>query len=223
MLRKVLCSLLILMSGLVYGQDDLSAFRKGIIVFASGDSVKADFSINLANDLIQVMEGGALKTYSARQITRFYYAENDNAIIRFFYTYYYNEGRGYGYPKLFEVIYVGSSLSMLTRESVITENVPLYDGFSGRSMVTTRQRLQTDYYFVIPNQVPDRKPNVVRYKFSKKQLFKICKDKGKEMKAFYKEQNLGYSNKASLIKFVDYYNALKQGNNNGKETPDISK
>ena len=99
----------------------------------------------------------------------------------------------------------------------------MYDGFSGRSMVTTRQRIQIDYYFVILNSNPELKSKVVRYKFSKKQLFKICKDKAKEMKAFYKEQDLGYTNKASLIKFVDYYNALKQGITNGKETPDISK
>ncbi len=223
MFKGLLCSLLILISSFVFGQDNLTAFRKGVIVFTSGDSAKAEFSINLTNDLIQVMEGGALKTYSARQITSFYYIEPENNYTRFFFTYYYNEGRGYGYPKLFEVLYVGPHLTLLTRESIITESVPMYDGFSGRSMLTTRQRVQTDYYLVTPNTNPERKPNVVRYKFSKKQLFKICKDRAKEMKAFYKEQDLSYANKASLLKFVDYYNALKQGTTNGKETPDSSK
>jgi len=209
---------------LAYGQEDMSAYRKGVIVFSSGDSITTEFSINLANDLVQLSEGGALKTFSARQIKCFYFPEKNQNFVRFFYTYYFNGGRGYGYPKLFEVLFTGTYLSLLTRETIVMETVPLYDGFSGRSILTTRQRVQTDYYLVTPSRNPELKPNVFQYRNSKKQIFKICKDKAKDMKAFYEEQNLSSSNKADLIKLVDYYNYLKAGTNNErKETPDTSK
>lgn len=178
----------------------LDQVHPGTLILSNADTLTGPILINLAQDAVQLTYSeGVVKTWSARQIERFFIEDRDNNMKRFFYSFPY--GRSYKRPTLFELLVSGRKLSLLARESLTYETVPMYDAFSTRYM-TTRTRIAYDFFF------QDEQGNISPYSMRKKDLLALLSDREKQIKDFLKEQDLGTTERRDLIAIITYYNTL---------------
>lgn len=187
----------------LHGQSNLVT-HNGMIILRDGDTLSATFSIDLANDLIQASMGGTTRAYSARQLEQFNYYDETLKANRYFFSLPFSDYSTYKVPTLFELIYNGHALSLLSRESLTIVNIPVYDAFSQRTMMTSQPRLIVDLYF------RDMKGLIKRYRYRKRDLFSHFKEYEAEMKKFIKDNNLGYTEKEDIIKITEYFNKISK-------------
>ena len=176
--------------------------HRGMIILRDGDTLTENFTFDLQNDLLQVSVGGTIKAYGARQVSEFNYFDSNGKPAVYFFSLPFSEYSDYKVPTFFELVYNGTALSLLSREALVTISVPQYDPFTHRTTISQQQRLIVELYFRTPNG------KITHYKYRKKQLFAIMRDREDEVRKFYKEKNLGHTEKYDIIKLVEYYNSL---------------
>ncbi len=194
--------LLVFLALPLYGQDFPSEMlHDGKLVLLNGDTLKGQIKYDIENDLIQMVVNDKIQTYSARKILYFQIYDKTVEMFRSFYSIPYEVQPNYEIPILFEVLYEGP-LSLLARESIITETVPQYSHMYRSSVNMTRTRLDYEYYFL------DRKGNFVRFTMKKNELYDIMRRKEPQIKQYIKKNRLKIDSRRDLVRITAYYNAL---------------
>ena len=197
-----------------YAMDQV---QYGRIILVDGDTVEAGFSINLANEILQVDFNSSLRTFTARQVERFDFTDEYTRLPRNFVSLPFSNRNGYKIPMFFEIVLDGSHLALLAREQLVTETTPVYDGFSNNTVMASRNRIIVEHYFL------NEKGQLFKYQNRKKDLYHIFADKKDEMKDFISASRLSYTNRQDLVKITDYYNYLKSRKYEQQQTLDTSK
>jgi hypothetical protein len=175
----------------------------GTVILASGDTLRGVFSVNLTNDVVQIEQRSAIKTFSARQIEQFSFEDGDNKTTRYFYSLPFAAAGSYKAPWFFEMLHEGPYLSLLARQMLVYESVPTYNGFSGYTSLASVPRISYDYFFLT------EKEGIVRYSQRRKELLQALKDLNEEIEKFIKEQRLSVTNRADLERIVEHYNLIR--------------
>lgn len=173
----------------------------GKLVLLNGDTLKGQLKYDIENDLVQMVVNEKIQTYSARKILYFQIYDKTVEMFRSFYSIPYEVQPNYEVPLLFEVLYEGP-LSLLARESIVTETVPQYSHMYRSSVNMTRTRLDYEYYFL------DRRGNFTRYTMKRNELFDIMRRKEPQIKQYIKKNRLKVDTRRDLVRITAYYNAL---------------
>jgi hypothetical protein len=176
---------------------------RGSVILAEGDTLIGDLHYDLQNNLVQVNARNSIKAYSARQVWSFSFYDPDLMTDRQFYSLPYTVESNYKAPVLFELLSEGE-VSLLSRERLVTENVPQYGygGFGNYSYLRTR--IRRDYFLGFASG------NIKSYSGAKKDLLYLLKDKSGEVKKFANAHRLRYDDKRDLIQIINYYNSIKK-------------
>lgn len=177
--------------------------QRGRIYLHSGDSLEGSFTINLANDLLQISQENTIKTLTARQVDRFWFDDGMNRGRRYFLSLPFTMTNGYRIPAFFEIILDGPAMALLAREQVLVETMPVYDPLSNRTIMSSRQRLLIDHYFMNEQGI------ITRYHGRRKDLYAIFADKQEAVKNFLDATRTGIGSRTELIRITDYYNSIK--------------
>lgn len=178
-------------------------WHDGEIVLTDGDTLKGLVKYNLETDIIQFSKDKkTIKTYTARKIVHFEIFDQTSDRYRNFYVLPYNLNGNYKAPIIFELIYEGSRMSMLSREAVEYEvtNYPY-------SVAGTYSRMVLVYtnYFLTSDG------NIVKFSGKKKDLIHGPMSKrSTEIKKFLKTNNIRLDRRSDVVKVVAYYNSLFQ-------------
>ena len=183
---------------------DLENWNPGYLVTVEEDTLYGPIIVNYQNDLVQINEENTVKTFGANQISMVYIKDNDSDNDRYIYSFPFHPYSDFKPSKLFEMLYSGKSICLLSREMFVTETVPMYDNFTYRTYYTTRTRLSAEFYFLFPEKRVRAVTN------SKKEVLNLLADKKDEMKKLISAQKLSVSQKEDLIRIVTEYNKLKK-------------
>jgi len=175
--------------------------HEGKAILVNGDTLKGKIKYDLENDLIQIVVGGTIQTFSARKILYFSIFDETVEMFRTFYSIPYEVQPNYEIPLLFEVLYEGH-LSLLAREAIVTETVPQYSYAYRSSVNMTRTKLAYDFYFL------DQKGNFLKYNLKKPELYEIMSRKEPQIKSYIKKNKLKTDSRRDLVRITAYYNAL---------------
>lgn len=184
--------------------SDLENWNPGYLVTREEDTLYGPIIVNYANDLVQINEENKVKTYGPNQVAMVYVKENDSQNERYFYSFRFHPYSDFKPFKIFEMLFSGKALCLLSRETLVTETVPTYDNFTYRTYYTTRTRLSHEFYFLFPGE------KVRAYNGSKKELLNLLADKKEELKKYISTNRLNPGEKEDLMKIVLEYNKLKK-------------
>lgn len=174
----------------------------GKLVLLEGDTLDGRIKYDFEMDLVQSIVNNTMQTFSARKILFFQIYDNASGSYRRFYSLPYRIEPTYKAPVLFEALYEGK-LSLLCRETIVTESVPSYTYYGYRQPVyATRTRLDFNFYFL------SEKGDIEKYLMRKSDLLGMMKDKAPQIKQYMKKHNLRHDNRNDLFRVVSYYNAL---------------
>jgi hypothetical protein len=182
---------------------DLENWNPGYIITKEEDTIYGPVIINYGTDLVQINEENTVKTFGANQIQRVYIKEKDRDIERYIYSFQFHPYSDFKPYKLFEILFSGKSVCLLSREMLITETVPIYDNFTYRTYYTTRTRLSADFFLMFPGE------KVKALSGSKKELLLMLADKKDQIKKYIQDNKLSVSEKEDLSLIIKEYNILK--------------
>lgn len=205
-MRNKIFLLVFVLAGSIARAQELPSelWHDGFLVLESQDTIKGNLKYDIKGDIVQVNLSNTIQTYSSRKIIYFEIFDKTVNRYRFFYSLPYYVNENYKTPILFEVLYEGK-LSLLCRESVVQETVPVH-GYSYRSTAySTRYRLIYDYYFL------GETGTIERYGLKKKELLYRLRRYSTEIKSFVKTNKLRTDSYRDLIRIVEYYNELLEG------------
>jgi len=178
-------------------------WHDGEIVLTDGDTLEGLVKYNLETDIIQFSKDKkTIKTYTARKIVHFEIFDQTSDRYRNFYVLPYNLNGNYKAPIIFELIYEGSKMSMLSREAVEYEvtNYP----YSVAGTYSRMVLVYTNYFLTADG-------NIVKFSGKKKDLIHGPMSKrSTEIKKFIKTNNIRLDRRSDLVKVVAYYNSLFQ-------------
>lgn len=183
---------------------NLDNWNPGYVVTQEEDTIFGPVTVNYQADLVQVNEENSVKTYGANQIQMIYLKQNEDQEERFFYSYPFHPYSDFKPYKLFEKFYEGPHISLLGREMLVTESIPVYDQYAMRTFYTSRSKIVTDYFIWLPE-----KKRVKALKATKKEFLQAFPDMVDRLKSFIDKEKLKYTEKEDLIKIVTFYNSLK--------------
>ena len=189
-------------SGTCYAQQRATP-RYGMVVLTTDDTLYGTFTIDLADNLLEVHIGNTIRTFSARQVQHFTYKEEeDEKREHIFVSLPYNERSNYKVPTFFDMLYGGKRLSLLVRESYVTVSLPQYDSFTNRSFNRTQTRLVQDFFFLTEAGL------VKRYGNRRKDLYALFPEHEAHIKQYMEQNNLGYTSREDLFKITEYCNTF---------------
>lgn len=183
--------------------QDLESWNPGYMVTLDEDTLFGPISIHFNNEVVQINENNAVKTYGVNQLTMVYIKENESEKERFFYAFPFHPYSSYKPSKLFEMLFSGKYLCLLGRETLVTETVPVYDNFTFRTYYNTRTKLNSDFFFMFEGE------KVKAFNGSRKDLLNLLKDKSEELKKYISANKFNLTQKEDLIKIIIEYNKLK--------------
>jgi len=189
----------------VFSQNtlDLENWNPGYIITREEDTIYGPVIINYGTDLVQINEENTVKTFGANQIQRVYIKEKDRDMERYIYSFQFHPYSDFKPYKLFEILFSGKSVCLLSREMLITETVPIYDNFTYRTYYTTRTRLSADFFLMFPGE------KVKALSGSKKELLLMLADKKDQIKKYIQDNKLSVTDKEDLSLIIKEYNILK--------------
>ncbi|MEM7548637.1 MAG: hypothetical protein AAF363_03125 [Bacteroidota bacterium] len=193
---------LIFSGSLVLAQEFPSqAWHKGKLVTNEGDTVKGLIKYDQETDIVQIQQGTKTKTFTARKFSYFEILDQLSGYYRYFYTIPFQSGPGYRVPQLFELLQEGN-LTLLSREYIVTENLPQYNSYYQSSF--SRQRLNYTFYIL------EESKDLYRYNGKRNDLLEIMDDYESEIKKYIRKNRLRTDEKRDIVRIVAYYNALEQ-------------
>ena len=173
---------------------------QSMIVLMNGDTLTGLVKYNVEGNVVQYDNKRQVKAFSSQKVLFFEIFDQIFESYRQFYALPYHVQANYKTPILFEVLFEGT-LTLLAREYVVEESVPVYSYYS-RHHYSTRSTLAFDYFFL------DREGNIEKYNLKKNDLYATLKNKEGEVKQFMKKNNLRYDRREDLVRIVAYYNSL---------------
>jgi hypothetical protein len=185
-------------------QAGLEDWNPGYLITIDEDSLFGPVSMLFGNDLVQINDENKIKTFGANQVQMIYIRERDNSESeRYIYPFPYHPYSDFKPQRFFEMLFSGIHLSLLSRETLVTETIPQYDNFSFRTFYSTRTRLLQEYYLLFPEK------KVRRLAGSKKEFLNLLADRKDSLKKFIAEGKLDMDRQEDLLKIVKEYNRLK--------------
>jgi len=201
-LRYVLIIWLLLPVCMVFGQTfPNEIWHDGKVVLNEGDTLKGLIKYNLDTDLVQhkLMDSGTITTITARSLVFFEIFDGTVNQYRQFYVLPYHVRRDYKAPVIFELIYQGNELTLLSREKVEYQVTSYPYAVSG---TYTRLVLVYTHYFLWPDG------HIEIYPGKKRDLLWVMKKKSAQIKKFIKTNKIKPDRRRDLVKTVTYYNSL---------------
>ena len=186
------------------GQDGLEDWNPGYLVTNDEDTLYGPVSLLYHTDQVQVNDENRVMTFGANQVSMVYLRDRDNPENeRYIYPFPYHPYSDFKPQRFFEMLFSGIHLSLLCREILITETIPMYDNFTFRTYFSTRTRLQREYYLMFPEK------KVRLFTARKKDVLVQLADKKEAIKKFLATQNIDLDKQEDIVKIVKEYNRLK--------------
>lgn len=186
------------------GQDGLEDWNPGYLVTNDEDTLYGPVSLLYHTDQVQVNDENRVMTFGANQVSMVYLRDRDNPENeRYIYPFPYHPYSDFKPQRFFEMLFSGIHLSLLCREILITETIPMYDNFTFRTYFSTRTRLQREYYLMFPEK------KVRLFTARKKDVLVQLADKKEAIKKFLATQNIDLDKQEDIMKIVKEYNRLK--------------
>ncbi len=201
-MKRTLILIGFLLTGITASAQEFpfQAWHEGKIVLMNGDTLAGLVKYNVEGNVVQYDNKRQVKAFSSQKVLFFEIFDQIFETHRQFYALPYYVQANYKTPILFEVLYEGP-LTLLAREYVVEESVPVYSYYS-RHHYSTRSRLAFNYFFL------DREGNIEKYDLKKNDLYETLNEKEDEIKQFMKKNNLRYDRREDLVRIVAYYNSL---------------
>ena len=176
-------------------------WHDGKLVLIEGDTLIGWIKYDMDKDIVQhkISPDSPVNTVTPRSLVFFEIFDEIANSYRQFYVLPYNIRSNYKAPLIFEVVYQGKELTLLSREKVEFQVVsaPYTIAGSYRRMV-----LVYTHYFLWPDG------HIEEFSGNKKDLFWKLKNKSSEMKKFIKTNRLKTERRLDLVKAIAYYNSL---------------
>ncbi|UII30133.1 hypothetical protein LVD17_17705 [Fulvivirga ulvae] len=175
-------------------------WHDGKLVLLEGDTLVGQVKYNLETDLVQfTRDNQTVKAFTARKLLFFEIFDKTVNRYRQFYAIPYNVKSNYKAPVMFEVLYTGDHLSLLSREAIEYQVANYPYSMSG---TYTRLELVYTHYFLKPDG------SITLFTGKKKDLQWVMNKKSSEIKRYIKNNKIRIDRRADLVKLVAYYNSL---------------
>ena len=202
MIKGFLLTICIFFSLYSFGQEFPSEiWHEGKIVLIEGDTLTGKVRYSQETEIVEYIGGGmgTAIALTGRKILYFEIFDNTVGRYREFYALPYAINNDYETPILFEVIYEGKPLTLLSREKIEYQviNNPYTMGGS-----YTRTVLNYTYYFLT------EKNGIKRFNGSKKDLEYLLSDRSQLIKKYIKQERIRPEKRSDIMKVVFYYNSL---------------
>jgi len=181
-------------------QFSSQVFHEGYLVTIDQDTVKGLLKYDMETNIVQLVQGNVVKTYSSHNIYHFEIYDQLVNNYRQFYSIPYNVNYDYKTPIFFEVLYEGP-LSLLCREAIV--QVAVNNGsamYWGSNYM--QNRLQYTYFFL------DKQGNIQLYTGKKASLLSIMSKHASQVKSFIKKNRLKPDEMRDIIRITAFYNAI---------------
>lgn len=175
---------------------------EGKVVLINQEVHRGLVKYDLESDIIQLNDNNTIRAFSSKKILYFEIYDEASESFRQFYALPYTVSPGYKTPILFEVLYEGAPLTLLARENITTEAVPVYNYYYGRNNYYSRYKLIYQFFFL------HEKGRIDRYSLKKNDLMHIMRKKSSEVRKFIKENNLRVDRRRDLERITAFYNSL---------------
>lgn len=181
-------------------------WHSGKVYVTGGDTIVGKLKFDLQNEIVQIEGNGGLKTLTARKVLAFEFYDRAEQKDRYFYALPFTKVANYQTPTFFELLKQDSPLSLLCRETLVTQTVIANNPWAvaNPGIPVTQTYVKNNFYFL--NKAGKIKP----FGGSKKDLLLLMEDKEKEMKEFLKDNRIRLDNKGDMAEIVVYYNSLKK-------------
>lgn len=173
-------------------------WHDGFIVTAKGDTLRGQVKYNMETNVI-LLRNSQFKTLSSFQV--FYFNIYDKLVenYRQFYSIPYRLKYDHETPVFFELLFEGS-LSLLAREAIVQETVPLGNTISRGSIV--RDKMDLNFFFV------DKDGDLASFSGKRSELLEIMSKKGNKVRSFIKSNNLRTDNARDLVRITAFFNSI---------------
>lgn len=196
-LIAILCSLCQVSFAQVFPSE---VWHDGKLVLMEGDTLEGQVKYNLETDLVQfTRDRQTVKTFTGRKLLFFEIFDKTVNRYRQFYAIPYNVKSNYKAPVIFEVLYTGDHLSLLSREAIEYQVANYPYSMSG---TYTRLELVYTHYFLKPDG------SITLFTGKKKDLLWVMNKNSSEIKKYIKNEKIRIDRRGDLVKLVAYYNSL---------------
>lgn len=201
-MKKIGFTLFLLLAvSIAYAQFPSEVWHDGKLVLSQGDTLKGLIKYDLETDIVQFSKDKqTIKTFTARKLLHFEIFDTISKTYRDFYVLPYNITGNYNAPIIFELVFEGKKITLLSREAIEYQvtNYP----YSVAGSYTRLVLLYTHYFLTDEGKI-------IEFDDKKKTLYKdIMSDRSSEIKKFIKNNRMRVDRRIDLVKVVAYYNSL---------------
>lgn len=182
----------------------------GKVVLLTGDSIIGNFRFDLDKEILQVELKNTLQTYSARKIKSFRLYDRTAKKERHYMAMPFKKKSNYKTPTFFEVILQDNPITILGRETKLTDTVRyISSSMNNLPLYSIPQKLRYyngsihNFYFLYPGG------RIKAYDGKKKTLLSLLADRKKYIKIYLKENKVEVIKEQNFIDLIKYYNTLK--------------
>ncbi|MEM6524606.1 MAG: hypothetical protein AAGF85_04120 [Bacteroidota bacterium] len=182
-------------------------WHEGKAVRIEGDTLAGWIKYDMDKDIVQhtYAKNGTITTITPRSLVFFEIFDQLANQYRQFYVLPYNIRGNYRAPIIFELVYEGKKLTLLSREKLEYQVTSYPYAVSG---TFNRLVLVFTYYFLTPDG------RIEKFSGNRKDLLWKTKKKSAQMKKFVKTNRLKLERRGDLVKAVSYYNSLYETQSN---------
>lgn len=184
-----------------YAQFPSEVWHDGKLVLTQGDTLRGQIKYDLETDIVQFSKDRkTIQTFTARKLLHFEIFDEISKTYRDFYVLPYSVTGNYQAPIIFELVYEGRKITLLSREAVEYQvtNYP----YSVAGSYTRLVLVYTHYFLTDEGKI-------IEFDDKKKTLYRdIMSDRSSEIKKFIKNNRLRVDRRVDLLKTVAYYNSL---------------
>ncbi len=205
--RIVFAFLLSFYSYATFGQQFPSQiWHDGKIVLLEGDTLVGQIKYSQETDIVEYTHNN-IKTGIALSAKKVLYFEIFDRMVnryREFYALPYAINSDYETPLMFEVIFSGQPITVLSREKieyrVVNNPYTIAGSYSRMELVYT-------YYFITKDG------RIRRFSGNRKDLLWLLKDRSSDIKKYMKTNRIRPERRADMVRVVAYYNSLFEAKN----------
>ena len=177
-------------------------WHPGKVFIEGGDTLSGDLKFDLQNEIVQVNSQIGLQTLTARKVLNFQFYDSFEQKDRYYYALPYAKVSSYQTPIFFELLIQGEAVTLLTRESLVTQTYVNTNPYSFYPRIPfTNTYLKNDFYFLY------KSGKIKHFDCSKKGLLYLLNYREKDIKEYLKNNRVRYDSKQDMIGIIDYYNS----------------
>ncbi len=177
-------------------------WQKGRVVLSERDTLKGQINYDPDTDILRINVQNTVKTFSPQRVLAFDFYDSQRDEVRTFHTFRYGAYSNYETPVFFETALDGEPLSVLLRETVRLETMPVYDPFMHRSFFGQQMRVVAELY------IKNERDKIRKYGGNRRELMNLLRPYQQEIRRYMKANRFKHSNGDHVIRIVRYYNDL---------------